>query len=101
MRRDRASLLHETAVGVGRQWFHDRCADLGRQRRRIEGGWPGTLTEARALVRPALTLALSRTPMPLATAGEVTMATRTTYDEARRAWLASRESGEGDAPSAE
>lgn len=91
MRLDRASLLHETAVGVGQRWFQERCENLGREHRRIEGGWPGTVTEARALVGVALTSALGGAVMALATSGELSRAARTTYAEARRAWLASRD----------
>jgi hypothetical protein len=76
---------------VGRRWFASWREDLLRQGRAIEGGWPGTLPEARALVAASVAPAFTQRRMPILTNEELIWAMRATYDEARRAWLASHE----------
>ncbi len=80
----RRALLKAAAVELGRRWADAWREDLGRDGRAVEGGWPGTLREARARV----TAHAGSIPGPL-TAEELGWAARATYDEARRAWLAS------------
>ena len=86
-----ASLLDRRAAREGRVWAAEvRAAVLG-QRRAAAGGWPGTLSEARArlaaMVLPRLALPASTTLMSSARES----AARILYDSARRVWLAQRE----------
>jgi hypothetical protein len=53
----------------------------------MEGGWPGTIGEARALVTASIGSLLAKHRLPCATFEELGEATRTTYAEAKRAWL--------------
>jgi hypothetical protein len=94
-REARRELLREAAVRVGRRWFATWREDLMKEGRPIEGGWPGTLPEARALVAPPLASALTQKRMLAVTNEELTWATRTTYEEARRTWLSSPERWQG------
>src|SRR5438128_2449555 len=86
----RTTLLREAALAAGHWWFAAWREDLSHAGRAVEGGWPGTLSEARALsarfVREALKSRRART----ATNEELTWATRVTYAEARRTWLSSK-----------
>jgi hypothetical protein len=91
----RRGVLQETALQVGQRWFASTRDDLLRDGRHIEGGWPGTMPEARALVAASLPTALVRRRMPTATNEELALAVRAAYDEAKRAWLTSPERSEG------
>ena len=44
----RGELLEQAAVDAARSWTGAYCAELVREGRRVEGGWPGTVREARA-----------------------------------------------------
>jgi hypothetical protein len=85
----RRTLLQETALLVGQRWFDSWQRDLAGQGRAVEGGWPGTVPEARALVAAQLVVTLAGESMSPATREEIAWAARATYDTARRAWLGS------------
>ena len=85
----RRVLLQEAAIAAGRSWFDSWRVDLSGEGRAIEGGFPGTIREARSRVAPAVAIALSQKRLPRVTDEELGRAMRTTYDEARRVWLAS------------
>lgn len=80
----RRAQLKAAAVRLGQLWADACCEDLGRDGRAVEGGWPGTLGEARARVT-----AHARSMPCLLTEEELSWVTRATYDEARRVWFAS------------
>ena len=92
----RREVLQETAVQVGQRWFASTRDDLLKDGRHIEGGWPGTMPEARALVAASLPTALVRRRMPTPTTEEIALAVRAAYDEAKRAWLTSPDRSEGN-----
>lgn len=54
----------------------------------MSGGWPGTLTEARARAGHAVGRALSSRALPALTNEELGTAAKSTYREARRVWIA-------------
>lgn len=85
----RRTLLTEAAALVGRRWFDAWRESLKEQGRALEGGWPGTMPEARARVATHLTTTLAGRRLSPPTRDELTAAARATYDEARRAWLCS------------
>jgi hypothetical protein len=73
---------------LGASWARallERTRDEGRP---VDGGWPGTLPEARALVSTQLNRELSERAMPVLSASELSAAVTTTYSRAKRDWLA-------------
>ncbi len=91
----RRTLLHETAIVVGRRWFDTWRAELLGEGRIIEGGWPGTVAEARALVAASIGPMLVQHRLTNVTTEELGWAARTTYAEAKRAWLMSEDRRRG------
>ncbi len=73
-------------MAAGRRWFSARQAQLARDGRDLEGGWPGTLPEARSVVRAAILPALEKQGIGRLTDAELELALRSTYAEARHAW---------------
>jgi hypothetical protein len=84
----RLGALKETALGAGTQWAECCRAELKKQGRAIAGGWPGTLSEARARVTFAW-LTGHRRHRPAITHDELSWLARTAYEQAKRDWLAS------------
>jgi hypothetical protein len=74
---------HRLAVSAGEAWASAFADDLRSRRRAVAGGWPGTMTEARARVLATVTargVAVS--------VEQLRELARTAYDAARAAWLA-------------
>lgn len=82
-------LLERAAVHAARSWAEACCAALAQEGRRVEGGWPGTIREARARVAAEATKVLADQSMTWLTHDELDRLAQTTYDEARRAWMRS------------
>jgi hypothetical protein len=82
----RELVLEETASQAARdwtsRWFHTLAAD-GRP---IEGGWPGTVQEARACIAVDAGRVLEQRSMPALTREELGRLTQMTYEHARRLW---------------
>lgn len=85
---ERYAVLHESALRVGEVWAEAWREELKREGRAVEGGWPGTMPEARARVAVHLGNELSRRSWKALTTDELGVASSTTYERARRAWLA-------------
>lgn len=81
---NRRELLDRAARGEGFAWASWWRSELGRQSRRLAGGWPGTLTEAR--VRVARRIAVELGPEFGLTAEELEEAARSAYRTARHEW---------------
>lgn len=81
--RERSELLEQGSIASGARWAASWREALRREGRPISGGWPGTLSEARARVS-----ALS--PQALSWEERERMA-RLAYAAARREWLSQRE----------
>jgi hypothetical protein len=86
----RKNLLKDTAVDLGRRWFASWRDDLSREGRVVEGGFPGRLAEARALVAAAVGPLFAKRRLAAVTDEELGWAVHATYDEAKRAWLTSK-----------
>jgi len=83
----RRSALERTALATGKQWA-ERCRqELREQGRAISGGWPGTLSEARARVAAAWMRTGRRRPAAI-THEELDWLARAAYARAKRDWLA-------------
>ena len=86
----RKNLLRDTALDLGRRWFASWRDDLTREGRVVEGGFPGRLAEARAIVAAAVGPAFAKRRLAAVTDEELGWAVHATYDEAKRAWLTSK-----------
>jgi hypothetical protein len=84
----REHLLDATALDVARTWMKQLVAELTRDGRAIEGGWPGTINEARGHCGELAARALSAGAMSALAPDELVRLTRIAYAEARRLWRA-------------
>lgn len=83
---ERDALLDRAAREAARDWTLAYRDELAREGRVVEGGWPGTMPEARARsAARAGSLLLERRMSELAYDERARVA-RITYDEARRCW---------------
>jgi|ERR1041384_6183451 hypothetical protein len=98
----RGPLLREASEAIGVTWVLDYSATLERSGRRIEGGWPGTLPEARVRVLASLPQQLSARGVAPLTPQEIVVASAITSVEAKRRWqiAAKRLQRKGTAPRA-
>ena len=87
-RMSRDHVLDEAALDAARSWVRQCVEDLERDGRRIEGGWPGTLNEARRRCAALSARALARLSMLAPARDELERITHITYAEARRLWRA-------------
>ncbi|HSO00124.1 MAG TPA: hypothetical protein VLS89_17650 [Candidatus Nanopelagicales bacterium] len=77
--------LEQGAITTGELWADRWRESLRLQGRRASGGWPGTMTEARALVAAYFSAA----PVgPALTCHELESAARISYARAKHHWLA-------------
>lgn len=89
----RELMLHEAALSTARAWTTGWFRTLREDGRRVEGGWPGTIHEARGRINADASNALTTSSMPALTREELGRLTQTTYEEARRLWRASAAPG--------
>jgi hypothetical protein len=85
----REIVLQETAAQAARDWTGRWFRTLADDGRPVEGGWPGTLREARACVAADAGRVLEGRAMPALTRDELSRVTRITYEHARRLWRTS------------
>lgn len=84
----RSEVLDGAALDAARTWVRQWVEDLARDGRRPEGGWPGTLNEARARCAERSARMLAQGSMLAPAWDEVERYTHVTYAEARRLWRA-------------
>ena len=82
----REALIEQAAMAAARAWATACRVALVREGRRVEGGWPGTLPEARMRASAEAGRALARESMTALTHDELGRLARITYDEARKTW---------------
>ena len=82
----RGKVLEQAALDAARSWAQAYCAELVRAGRRVEGGWPGTIREARAQAAMEGERVLRKESMAKLTHEELDRLARMTFDEARRCW---------------
>ena len=87
----RSTLLAQGAILAGHQWAQHCRDDLRQQGRRVIGGWPGTLSEARARARAHSSAELRRLGLAQLTFEELERLAHTTYASARDYWLSRAE----------
>lgn len=86
----RDDLLDRAALDAGGAWTRAYRAELMVEGRRAEGGWPGTIREARARAASEGARVLSAQSLAGLTHEELDRIARITYEEARRAWTGKR-----------
>lgn len=82
----RSSMLREASEAIGVRWVLDYSATVQQSGRRIEGGWPGTLPEARGRVLATLPQQLSARGAAPLSPQEIAAAAATASAEAKRRW---------------
>src|SRR5687767_7097377 len=82
----RKHLIQERLATLGTTWAADSCQELRDSGRRVEGGFPGTVPEARSRVQRELTGLLTAHGMDPLRPEELSAATSTAYEQAKRAW---------------
>ncbi len=92
-RTARDVLLEQAAFDAARTWASACCLELTREGRPIEGGWPGTMPEARTRAGAHVGRMLVERSMPALTHDELGRVARITYDEARRSWRSALSAG--------
>ncbi|WP_394848113.1 hypothetical protein LZC95_11690 [Pendulispora brunnea] len=87
----RRRVIEESAAAVGKQWVRTWRESLRADGRRVVGGWPGTLTEARARARAYVTAELRRHSLEALSQAEFEQVARATYACARDEWSSQAE----------
>jgi hypothetical protein len=82
----RARLLQETSEVAGASWAREYLEEIQKSGRAIEGGWPGTLREARARVMQYLPRELSARGLSPLSSGEIADASAVVSAAAKRCW---------------
>ena len=82
----RAELLDRAASGAALVWTGAFFSELQREGRRVEGGWPGTVREARTRAANEAARVLTQGSMAALTGEELDRLARITYEEARKSW---------------
>lgn len=83
----RTELLNRALREIAERWARQFRDELLAQGRPLEGGWPGTLGQARACVDSFLLPRLVRARMPEPNGAERVELARALYSAARRQWL--------------
>lgn len=87
-------IARSRAEWVGRNWATRLLAAIALEKRRACGGWPGTLSEARAHVAISLLPWLDTQGQPVVTSRQCEGAARLVYAIARSTWMEHREAEE-------
>jgi hypothetical protein len=82
----RRRLIQQEPTALGTAWAITSCEELRQSGRSVEGGWPGTVKEARGRVQRELTRLLADRGFEPLRPEELTAATSAAYDQAKRAW---------------
>jgi len=83
----RRAALERVALAAGEQWALSYRALVHEQGRAISGGWPGTMSEARARVTAAF-LGGHKKSLSAISNAELDWLAKAAYGRARREWLA-------------
>ena len=84
---ERTTLLLESATMVGASWAQALSDAIRQERRRVAGGFPGTIPEARFRVNEYLRGELMRLELSPLAPLELSRAVEVAYARARRDWL--------------
>lgn len=84
---ERRTVLERRAVAAGEEWAAETRLRVNGEQRLATGGWPGTVSEARARVVQVL----ARTGLGALTHDERKQMARVLYAAARESWLKHRQ----------
>jgi hypothetical protein len=79
--------LDRSAAFIGDAWVRSWRDQLARERRRVIGGWPGTMSEARTRVRAYFERERANGPRAQLSGGDLETVARAAYGRARACWL--------------
>lgn len=82
----RADVLRDIAIQAARSWANEWIAALAAEGRPVAGGWPGTMSDARARAGALATRTLGTHAMSALDHDELRDLTHATYKEAQRCW---------------
>jgi hypothetical protein len=82
----RRRLIQQEPTALGTAWAISSCEELRQSGRSVEGGWPGTVKEARGRVQRELTRLLAARGLEPLRPEELVAATSAAYEQAKRAW---------------
>jgi hypothetical protein len=82
----RSELLREQPALVGSSWAQALYTEVLASRGSVEGGWPGTVAEARSRVLRTLPVELASQGLPPLEPAEVAAAVSAAYAHARQRW---------------
>jgi hypothetical protein len=85
--QSREAVLCEQPILLGQTWATEWVQSMRNEGRRVSGGWPGTLPEARMKVQEHFERELSSRKMLPLSQEEVTQITTLVYERARNEWL--------------
>jgi hypothetical protein len=84
---DVRALLQEQAVRTAEAWADQVRTKLRQEGRILAGGWPGTVSEARARITRALDAEMGAERLLALRPEELELAVRATFTRARQSWL--------------
>lgn len=88
---ERRTVLERRAVAAGEEWAAETRLRVNGEQRLATGGWPGTVSEARARVAQVMSPLLARTGLGALTHDERKQMARVLYAAARESWLKHRQ----------
>ncbi len=88
------AVLPEIAQGIALAWVAGLRDQLRREGRRMTGGWPGTIAEAKLHAMRKLPGELERRGLGPPLAAHYDKTSKTLYAAARKAWLVDADPGD-------
>ena len=85
--QSREAVLGEQPVLLGQTWATEWVQTMRNEGRRVAGGWPGTLPEARMRAQEHFARELRSRRLPLLSQEELNQVTALVYERARSGWI--------------
>jgi hypothetical protein len=82
----RRQVIEQCLAVIGQTWAAEYVHHMATASRRVEGGWPGRLAEARTLAHRGLTQQLAEGGLGPPSADEMNRAASTVNEHARQRW---------------
>lgn len=93
LHQSREAFLREQPDLVGQSWATEWLQTMRSEGRRVTGGWPGTVPEARALAQDHFERELRSRRMPQLNPEELAQVTALVYERARTEWRLAMQKG--------
>ena len=85
--QSREAVLGEQPGLLGQTWATEWVQTMRSEGRRVAGGWPGTIPEARMRAQEHIDRELRVRKMPLLSHEELDQVTALVYERARNGWI--------------